>query len=396
MKICFLVKDITNLGGVQRVLSVLASELVKENKVDILCVDCPDISRLDRKMYNLSYDVNVVDKKDLNSKSLIQKSILKLAKDFNMKTGFFNKESKEKILEKIYYPKNVQKKFIEYLNSQDYDIVIGVEGLLALLLGMISNKLNCKTIGWQHNAYEAYLNTVGKYHYNQNVLFKECIPKLDEYIVLSNHDKEMYKKDMNVRTRVIYNPRSFVSDEHSSLKNKKFLSAGRFHYQKGFDLLIESFSEFAKKDDEWTLTIVGEGEDKDKIKDLIDKYKLNDRVKLDPFTDNIKSYFMDSSILLLPSRWEGMPMIVLESLSMGVPIISYDITAVEASITNNYNGIIVEKYDTHKFSEAMLKLSSSPDKIKEMGANALKKSEEFDIEIIAKEWNDMFNNLVKK
>ena len=249
MKICFLVKDITNLGGVQRVLSVLASELVKENKVDILCVDCPDISRLDRKMYNLSYDVNVVDKKDLNSKSLIQKSILKLAKDFNMKTGFFNKESKEKILEKIYYPKNVQKKFIEYLNSQDYDIVIGVEGLLALLLGMISNKLNCKTIGWQHNAYEAYLNTIGKYHYNQNVLFKECIPKLDEYIVLSNHDKEMYKKDMNVRTRVIYNPRSFVSDEHSSLKNKKFLSAGRFHYQKRFDLLIESFSEFAKKDD---------------------------------------------------------------------------------------------------------------------------------------------------
>ena len=67
---------------------------------------------------------------------------------------------------------------------------------------------------------------------------------------------------------------------------------------------------------------------------MINIYKLEVRFIVKSFTNNIKDYFLNSSVLLLPSRWEGMPMIVLESLEMGVPIISYDITAVKPLITN--------------------------------------------------------------
>ena len=89
--------------------------------------------------------------------------------------------------------------------------------------------------------------------------------------------------------------------------------------------------------------------------------------------------------MLLSSRWEGMPMIVLESLEMGVPIISYDITAVEPLIDNKENGIIVEKYDIEKYSEEMLRIIEN-ETLKYMSKKAIEKSKEFDIEKIVEKW----------
>lgn len=86
-------------------------------------------------------------------------------------------------------------------------------------------------------------------------------------------------------------------------------------------------------------------------------------------------------------------MIVLESLVMGVPIVSYDITAVESSIRHNYNGLIIEKYNVKKFADAMHYLSNSLLERKKMGDNAVIKSMEFNIEKIGKEWNAIFDEL---
>ena len=69
-----------------------------------------------------------------------------------------------------------------------------------------------------------------------------------------------------------------------------------------------------------------------------------------PFTSDIQHYFLKSSVLLLSSRWEGMPMIALESLEMGVPIVAYEITAMREIVDNYREGIIVEKFDTSKFA----------------------------------------------
>lgn len=105
-------------------------------------------------------------------------------------------------------------------------------------------------------------------------------------------------------------------------------------YVKGYDLLIQAFSIFAQKNKDWTLTIVGEGKEKNKILKLVKKLKLEDRVKIDKFTKNIKKYMLNSSIYLLTSRWEGMPMTVLEAYEMGLPVISFDIDAMK-ELTND-------------------------------------------------------------
>ena len=388
MKICFLTSTIFNLGGVQRVLSVISSYLCENNDVTILCTN--DSYKEDRSIYNLNEKVKIVFDSSLILKlNLIKRVISKGIRVANDKgISIFNVEQ----LYNAYYRFD-KEKLIGFLNSNNFDIVVGVEGEFSLWVSGIANKLNAKTIGWQHNSYDAYLNNPYRYYWKQKSVFKKYLQNLDRYVVLNEYDRDKYKEEMNIECNVIYNPVSFNSEEKSKLNEKNFLAAGRFVRQKGFDMLIKSFYEFSKINNDWTLTIVGEGEEKEDIQNLINEYDLNSRVRIDPFTNDIKSYFLKSSALLLSSRWEGMPMIGLEALEMGVPIISFDITAVIPLINNNENGIIVKKFDTNKFAEAMLKVSSSDEFRIEMGKNAVKKSLEFGEANIIKQWDELINNI---
>lgn len=380
MKICFLVDAVFNLGGVQRVVSVIANELSKSSEVSIICTN--NKISIDRSIYNLSENIKIIEIPELRSNNVINK-LLRL---INRITGIFNNKLMYKLLSKSYFPSNVKNALISYLGNNRYDVVIGVEGYYSLLLGAMSDKINSKTIGWQHNSYDAYLNNKYKYYWNQDILFNKYINKLNKYIVLTEYDKKMFKDNMNIDSKVIYNPKSFESSIKSDITKKQFLAAGRFNYQKGFDLLIESFNIFAKENNEWKLIIVGEGEEREEISNMIKKYKLQDRVIIKEFTNDIKKYFLESSVLLLPSRWEGMPMIVLESLEMGVPVISYNITAIEPLVDNNKEGLIIEKFNTKKFADAMKKISNSYEIRYRLSRNAIEKSAEFKISNIVKQW----------
>lgn len=387
MKICFVTYNVFDLGGIQRVVSVIATELSKEHEVHVLCTnsDYP----VNRKLYNLGEKVNVEINDALVSKKIILKILCKIGKEINKRTGILNNKKLIKLISKVYYPKCIQDKFINYINSNNYDVVIGVAGEFSLLLGIIADKVNAKTIGWQHNSFDAYLKNKNRYFWNQDVMFKEYIPKLNKYVVLSKYDKDKFENEMNIKSEVIHNPKSFKSDIKSKLGEKQFLAAGRFNYQKGFDLLIESFSIFAKDNDVWKLVIVGEGEENNNIKSLIEKYELKNRISIQPFTDDIQEYFLNSSSLLLPSRWEGMPMIVLESLEMGVPIVSYDISAIHELVENNVEGFIVEKFNTKAFAHSMKIIAERGDVRNKMGKNAMKKAVKFEIEAIIEEWNNI-------
>lgn len=385
MKICFITNDIFELGGVQRVVSVLADKLTEEHEVTVLCTK---ETKINRELYNISTNLKIDIQPNIFKTNIFSKFIRKVIKEINQKIGVLNKEKYCKYLAKIYYPKKITNNFIKYFSDNNYDVIIGVEGIYSILLGYIYNEIDSKLIGWQHNSYDAYLKNKNRYYWNLDILFEKYVKRLDKYIVLTEYDRVMFKKEKKIECNTIANPRSFISEEKSTLEKKQFLAAGRFTYQKGFDLLIESFNLFSKKNSEWNLVIVGEGEEKEKIKGLIDKYSLQNRIRIDSFTDNIQSYFLDSSALLLSSRWEGMPMIVLESLEMGVPIISYDISAIEPLVTDRKEGVIIEKYDVEKFSNAMNEIVNNKFR-KYLGANCTMKSDEFGIDQIIRKWNNI-------
>lgn len=391
MKVGFIAYDIFSVGGIQRVVSVVASKLSEYHDIDVICLS--EKCTVDRGIYDLHPNVKIKLIKDEIRKTIVDRIINKCSREINRKVGILNKKIFANINAYGYFPKNIQDGLVSYINRQQYDVVIGVAGDYSLLLGIIAERLNCKTIGWQHNSYDAYLNNRGRYHWNQDELFNKFIPNLDRYIVLTKYDKNMFWQRNKIKSMVMHNPRSFNSTENSTLKSKQFLAAGRFNYQKGFDLLIQSFYEFSKCNEDWTLVIVGEGEEEIKINKLIHKYGLENRVRVDGFTDNIKNYFLESSALLLPSRWEGMPMIVLESLEMGVPIISYNITAIQSMLQNNKEGLVVEKFDTKEFAQAMNNISKSSDLRVRLGKNAKTTSKKFDINSIVIHWNNLLENI---
>ena len=394
MKICFITDTIFNLGGVQRVLSVIANELSKEHEVTVLCTNNKYV--LNREVYGLSESVKVdISNLLLTKRNIFEKVFYRFVKFCHERTKIFGRNIFFKLIEETYYPQNQRDSLKEYLQNKNFDIIVGVEGVYSILLASISSELKAKTIGWQHNSYDAYLKTPNKYYWKQDMLFKKYIPKLDRYFVLNEYDKQQYFKEMDIECDVLYNPISFESIHKSEVNNKVFLAAGRFTYQKGFDLLIKSFYEFSKYNDDWKLVLVGEGEELKNIQKLIRKYKLQDRITVKQFSSNIKHYFLESSALVLSSRWEGMPMIVLESLVMGVPIISYDITAMRPLVTNYKEGIIVEKYNTEKFAKAMYEISNSYELRKRMSENAILKSNKFKIENIINRWNDIIREILE-
>lgn len=381
MKICFLTHNIFSNGGVQRVVTTLANNLKKHNQVDVICTNIN--YEKDYEKYNLSSDINVIYK-ELNYVDSLKGKILR---KLNNRFGILNNEIGYKILFKNQFKSSSVDSLIKELNSHKYDVIIGCEGDFSILLGALKKDLNTnKIIGWEHNSYDAYFNKKGKYYWNKDILFKKYLKNLDEHVVLTKCDKEKYSKNMGLDSKVIYNPRSFTSNEKSDLKNKKVLAIGRLTEQKGFDNLIKAFKIASSDMKDWNLDIVGEGEDFDKLNKLIKNLELENLVSIKNFTNNIQEYFLSSSIYAMSSNWEGFGLVVTEALEFGLPVVSFKTTG-PFEILYEFNcGEIVELGDLDGFATKMKELMDSYEKRKEMSPYAIKRANDFSIEIITGLW----------
>jgi glycosyltransferase involved in cell wall biosynthesis len=182
---------------------------------------------------------------------------------------------------------------------------------------------NTKLIGWIHNSYKAlfgegshYLGPELRTHYEWQ------LDKLYKTVVLCEHDTQEY----HIPTSVIYNPLTLVPGLPSAGDSKKFLAIGRFSPKhKGFDLLIQAFALFAKDNKDWALDIVGEGEEDIYYRSLIANSRLEDRIKIHPFTNDIQRYYHEAQVFVLSSRWEGLPLVLIEAMAHGLPIVSSDL-----------------------------------------------------------------------
>ncbi|MDO5134598.1 MAG: glycosyltransferase [Eubacteriales bacterium] len=396
MKICIWVTKIFDLGGTKRVVTLLANELVKEHDVTIMTYQ--DRFREDRNMYHMSEDIKVdfIDNWEFVDRRRTPAFCARfLVKKLNERWGIFNKKAFNGILTEAIFPKKTQDRWVEYLNEQDYDIIITTASL-SLRLGILAPRLNAKTIGWQHNCYNGYLDVPGVVFWKQECLLQEYLPKLGRYIVLSDYDKRDYMEKLGIDTEVKINPRSFVSEKKCDPKAKRFLMATRFVYAKGLDLMMESFEEFCRQDSQWELDIIGDGDLWKEILADAKRRNLEDRVHFIGYTNQPEKYYLNSSVFLLPSRWEGWPMVIMEAFEFGLPVIAYHTGAMDLIIDHEKTGLLPEAFDTHQFTQAMLKLAHDEDLRLEMHRNAIEKSGDFAIEHAVADWNDLFHRLLEK
>ena len=389
-KICFIVDSIFTIGGVQRVTAVIAKELAKEHDVTIVTFDNAD--QKDTSLYNL-YESSIKYRFFSYPKvSSAKKKICRIISGIYLKSRP-NARWCSDIYAHSSFPSELRNSLAAELKQGSYDVIIGVHAPLAARLATIQKQLpNTKLIGWLHNSYEALFGDNSHYYIGakrrRHYIYQ--FRKLDNVVVLCQDDSNRFQKyDKLFTPTVIYNPLTLKPGNRSQGNSKRFLTIGRFTpLHKGIDLLIEAFHIFAQKNHDWQLDIVGGGEQKETFLKIINRYQLEDRITIHPFTNKIQDFYSNAQVYVLSSRWEGMPLVLVEAMSHGLPIITSDLPVCQ-EILDDFG-----MYFPNSNIEGLAQRLEDATHIdwKSKTEEAIKIAQRFDVKQIVEQWKQLIES----
>lgn len=227
-----------------------------------------------------------------------------------------------------------------------------------------------------------------------NYRTNKVIKKLDGFVVLSTKDAKNWEKVR--KATIIPNSLPFYPTESSKCENKKIISVGRLEDQKGYDMLIKAWDIIAKKYPGWTIHIYGDGSLKNKLTDEINQRGLSSSLKIENPTPDIINKYIDSSIYVMSSRFEGFGMVLIEAMSCGLPVISFDCPDGPSEIiTNNKDGILVENGNINELAEKISYLIENENSRKRMGIAAKENTKRYLPYFVMQKWISLFNSLQK-
>lgn len=383
MKICFLMDSVNTLGGAQKCTITLANELIKENNITIICTD--DISENEKIYHLIDKKIKIVSVKWYSTINSILNIWTRLFKLINNNTNLLLK--KKKLLTYIYYKKSNKKikKLQKYIDDNKFDCIIGVGAIHTMILSLLKRNNKEKFIGWQHSTTERYFRLKGQFLWHQDCIFKDALKNLDNYVVLTDFDKLKIKEYFNFDAIKISNPLSFeCSMNINKSREKIILAVGRYNKVKGYDMLIRAFEIFSKTNQDYILRIVGDGPERNNLQELATKLNLQEKIQLSGMSNNVIDEYMKADFFALSSLVEGFPMVLLEAMECGLPIVTFDLPCVH-EILNDQCGYIVEYMNIEALADTMLKLASIQDK-KNIRNACHEQVSKFKVKNIVKEW----------
>lgn len=258
-----------------------------------------------------------------------------------------------------------------------------------------------------NEVYKIYLNhnphTNFPYNFDSPIretmkLIYNNIEKHDAIIVLTNEQK----RDINLRFRNLNNcfliPHSFSGNcSIGNFKKRnlnKIISVARFDEQKQNDHLIKAFHEVVKVVPNAVLEFYGFGDKQQEMENLIEELELFNNVFIKGFTNDIETIFKTAAFKVMSSKYEGQPLAILESLSFGCPVISYDTKyGPQDMIIDGKNGYIVEYNNIGGLAKAMIDLLKNPEKIKLFSEQCPLSLENYTDEVFMQNWANLFEEL---
>lgn len=211
-------------------------------------------------------------------------------------------------------------------------------------------------------------------------LFHICRNKVDALIFQTEWEKSCYPKYLRNKGFVVPNP-AVVNVEKSTNRKKEIVTMGRIvNETKRHDILIEAFSIFSKKNDDYKLIIYGKGPDLEKNIKLAKKLGVEDKVLFPGPKENILVQIRDASCFVLTSEYEGMSNALIEALLIGVPCITTDWNGAGEIITNEVNGLVVEKNNPTALADAINKIVSNPELMEKFADNGVKERDKYKFE----------------
>ena len=215
--------------------------------------------------------------------------------------------------------------------------------------------------------------------------------RYDRFVVLTEDDRLNW--GAFDRIRVIQNPVSFRPEKPATLDSRQVIAVGRYTHQKALDRLIEAWSLIPDRKG-WCLRLVGDGQEREALERQIHSLGLENEIQLGAERD-MSIVYGSASILALSSRYEGLPMALLESQSFGVPAVSFDCKCGPREIIDDgKTGFLVEEGNIPALAKALEKLMQDNALRKEMGLNAFHKAQQWRPEKIMPQWIRLFEEIL--
>lgn len=348
MRIVYIVNNINQVQGVQRVVCNLASYFADTFGYDV-CIH--SLNTFDGKPYfELSSKVQVVHH----------------CIDWETETRLSTLRSVRKIM------KNCKADLIITVNTTISDAVL-----------LNRHVCSAKIIVTEHRAVTNYspwrrrLNTI-------------VYPLADKVVMLTNDDCRHYR---GKNITAIANALPFQPDKGSSLDRNVIISVGRLEYVKGFDMLIDAFRIVHRRYPDWKMRILGDGTMRTALTSRIEAAGLQDHVDLPGFVDNIQQEYMEASVNVIASRSEGFSLALIEAMTCGLPCITFDLPSMQEILANNA-GVLVPCNDVNALAEAMCQMVGSEENRHFYAEAARIRSSDFTLAHVCAQWNNLFTELM--
>ena len=383
MKIVYCLPHVYKPGGIERIVSLKANYLADEANYDVYIIT--SCQKGEKPFDHFSPKIKFID----------------LQIDYD---SILNKP----ILERLYLRHKLQQehktKLSKYLFTYHPDIVISTFTHEAIFLPDIKD--GSKKILEFHfckghkrkmaNAFHFSFITKLAYYYRcwqeENII----IPKYDQFVVLTKEDEVSWARKIPT-VKYISNILPFEKGGKAELNKKHIIAVGRLDAQKRFDKLLDIWALITNRHPEWILDIYGNGRDRKKLQTMIDNYGINNTTIIHEPEQNIKERYLNSSIFVMTSAYEGLPMTLLEANGLGIPAICYNFSCGPKDvIIDGKNGFLVKEGDYKTFTDRLLTLIENEKTRKQMGQEAYIMSERYSCKNIMQEWINLFNTLIKK
>lgn len=363
MKIIFITDQLYKAGGIERVLSLKANYMAKEFKWDVSIITT---EQKDKQAYfKLNSKIDLID----------------IGINYNRDKSYFSFENLKKLPKHLFeLRKAIKKKEPDYVISVSF-------GLDFYCLPFIANSV--KKIKEFHSSrfYDFHQNRSLKQKWKLKI--RAYIEnKYDRLIILNPGEKQYYK---NKNISIISNPAPDCKELPAKLDIKKVMAAGRIAPVKGFDKLIAAWKLVVAKHPEWTLDIFGDDYlgTSEKLKEMIVDRDLENSVHLMGSTPHIVNEMNNYSLYLMTSKTECFPMVLLEAMSVGLPVVSFDCpTGPKFILLEEQAELLVPDQDIEVFANQVSRLITSKSTRLNYGKQAQKVAKEFNLDRIMEMWKN--------
>ena len=356
MKICFLEGDMSRRGGTERMTALLSNALCQNHNVWVISL----------RMHGESVFFNLNEK--------IQHIVLADSSD---NSGIL------KQIQKIH----------SFIKQNHVDWLINVDVGMCIFGIPAAFGTKTKVITWEHGNF--YNNWGSRWFpYFRRFAAKHS----DAVVVLTERDKENYRT--NIKTRkpiyVIANPAQKHPFQYDA-NSKIILSAGLLLPIKGYDKAIQAAAKILPEHPDWKWVICGEGPEREHLEKMIAEAHLERQFLLPGTVQNMNEQYQKAAFYVMTSEMEGLPMVLLEAKSWGLPIVSFDImTGPSDIIRDEVNGYLVPQNDVDVLAERIEQLIVSSELRLQFSQNSQLDMERFDFENIVKKWLEVMRGEKEK